>query len=218
MDDFEDLLEAFDDIEDIGEEIFEPEELVEDLIEDPAEILLAIAVLITGTVAVIVLLILLLFLILTTGPIAILATFAGITFFITFLSVGLFIYFRTNIPRHVEKKVNKALEEAENEKRKGESMTEEEAINRIKKEYSEGDMTEEELENALDEVVKHDQNQNRSLNNTSSARYFSLHQITISIPRQEDLNLRRIEQLLQSYLEDPVMLSSLDDLHFSVLT
>lgn len=157
MDDFEDILEAFDDIEDIGEEIFEPEELIEDLIEDPAEILLAVAGLITGIVAIVVILILLLFLILSTGPVAILATFAGIALLITFLSVGLFVYFRTNIPRHVEKKVNKALEEAENEKRKGESITEEEAINRIKQEYSEGDMTEEELENALDEVVKHDQ-------------------------------------------------------------
>lgn len=157
MDEIGDLFEKLEEIEDIGEEILDPEDLVEDLIEDPVEVLLAVAAIVAGIVTIIVLIILALFLVLTTGPLAILAVFAGMTFFITILAVGLFLYFRTDIPRHMEKKIDRALEEADDNKRKDESMTEEEAINEIKQKYSAGELTENELEEALDEVVKHDQ-------------------------------------------------------------
>lgn len=152
MDDLDDI---FEDIEDIGEEILEPDELLEDLIEEPTEVITSLIAVIFGGITILLILLTLILLLITTGPLAILATFAGLTLFITVISIGAFIYLRTNIPNQVETKINNALEQADTQKRENENLTEQEAIEQVKQQYTNGEITEQELDQAIDDILKH---------------------------------------------------------------
>lgn len=156
MDDLEDIFEAIIDIEDIGEEIFEPDELLEDFIEDPLEIAIAGIALIGGLLTILLLFLTLTVLLFTAGPIAVLGVFTGILLLITVLAVAGFVYYRTNVPRQLEKKINKSLEEADKETRENEKMTEKQAIENLKEKYTNGELTERELEKAIEDVLKHE--------------------------------------------------------------
>lgn len=161
MDDIEDIFEAVIDIEDIAEEIFEPEELVEDFIEDPLEIAIAGIALIGGLLTLLLLFGTLIVLLFTAGPMAVLGILTLLALIVTLLAVGAFVYYRTNVPRHVEKKINEAVEQADENTRKNESMTEQEAIEELKQQYTDGRIDEQELERSIDEVLKHDRKPKR---------------------------------------------------------
>lgn len=156
MDDLEDAFEAIIDIEDIAEEIFEPDELLEDLIEDPLEIIASLAVVLFGGLTILLILLVLLLLLIASGPLAILATFAGLTMFVTIISIGAFIYLRTNIPNHVETKINNALEQADTQQHEKENLTEKEAIEKVREQYISGEITEQELEESIDQILEHE--------------------------------------------------------------
>jgi hypothetical protein len=156
MTDLDDILEAVIDIEEIAEEVFDPEELVEDLIKEPLKIFLALVAAIAGVLTLILVLVTIIFVFLAVGAVAALITLAGITLMATILAIGGFIYFKTDIPSHLDSKINKAMEKADSEPRSDEKISEKEAIEKIKKKYTNGEMTEKELEQAIDRILNNE--------------------------------------------------------------
>lgn len=157
MSDVEDLVEAIVDIEDIAEEIFEPDELLEDLVENT--IVIAVALIATFAALVTLLLFVLTAVLFFFAPafallVAVFAIFGMIT---TILAVVGFLYVRTDIPDHVRRKIESAEEQASDDPRGGASMTEEDAVEALQSKYANGELSDRELEESLDEVLTSDQ-------------------------------------------------------------
>ena len=155
MDDLEDIVEAVVDIEDIVEEIAEPGELIEDFVESPLLIALALAAALAAVVTVLLIAATILFL-LVAGPVLIVGFLAVVFLFLTLFAVGGFIYFRTDIPSDVQRKLDSALERSDDTPRGTGEMTEQEAIEELKTQYANDELDENELERALDDVLTSD--------------------------------------------------------------
>ena len=141
MDDLDDIVEAVVDIEDIVEEVAEPAELI--------------AVL-AAAVTVLLILATILFL-LFAGPVLVVGFLAMVFLFLTLLAVGGFIYFRTDIPSDIQRKIDSALEQSDDTPRNNNSeMTEQEAIERLKTQYANDELDDYELERALEDVLTSD--------------------------------------------------------------
>ena len=156
MDDLEDVIEAVVDIEDIVEEIADPEELLEDFIESPLLILFALGAALAAVVTVLLIAATLLFLLFAVGPVLVVGVLAIISLFVTALAVGGFVYFRTDIPSDVQRKIDTALDRSDDTPRENGTMTETEAIERIKTEYANGNIDDYELDRALEDVLTSD--------------------------------------------------------------
>ena len=152
MDDLEDVVEAVVDIEDIVEEIAEPAELIEDFIESPLLIALALGAVLAAVITGLLVVATLVFL-LFAGPVLVVGFLAMVFLFLTLLAVGSFVYFRTDIPSDVQHKIDTALEQSDDTPRDNSELTEQEAIERLKTQYANGDLDEYELERALDDVL-----------------------------------------------------------------
>jgi len=156
MDDIEDLFEAVVDIEDIVEEVAEPGELIEDFVESPLLIALALAAALAAVVTALLIAATLLFVLLA-GPVLVVGFLAVVFLFLTLFAVGGFIYFRTDIPSDVQRKLDSALERSDDTPRNDSEMTEREAIEQIKTEYANGNLDDYELDRALDDVLTSEQ-------------------------------------------------------------
>mgnify|MGYP006280286799 FL=1 len=155
MDDLEDIVEAVVDIEDIVEEVAEPAELIEDFVESPLLIALALGAVLAAAVTVLLVLATILF-VLFAGPVLVVGFLAMVFLFFTLLAVGGFIYFRTDIPSDVQRKIDSALERSDNTPRENSEMTEQEAIERLKTQYANDELDDYELERALEDVLTSD--------------------------------------------------------------
>lgn len=157
MDDLEDIVEAVVDIEDIVEEIAEPDELIEDFVESPLLIALALAAALGAVLTVLLIAATLLFVLFAVGPVVVVGFLAVVFLFVTLLAVGGFVYFRTDIPSDVQRKLETALEGADDTPQANAKMTEQEAIEALKQQYANGDLDGYELEQALEDVLTSDQ-------------------------------------------------------------
>jgi len=155
MDDLEDIVEAVVDIEDIVEEIADPAELIEDFVSSPLLIALALAAALAAVVTVLLVAATILFLLLA-GPVLIVGFLAVVFLFLTLFAVGGFVYFRTDIPSDVQRKIDTALERSDDTPRGDGEMTEREAIERIKTQYANDELDDYELERALEDVLTSD--------------------------------------------------------------
>jgi hypothetical protein len=156
MVDLEDVVEAVVDIEDIVEEIAEPAELVEDFLEAPLLIVFALGAAVAAVLTLLLVLLTLLFVLFAIGPVAVVATLVVVGGLSTMLAVAGFVYLRPDIPSSVRRKIDAARERSDATRREGASMSEQEAIDELKRQYVAGTLTEPELERALDDVLTSD--------------------------------------------------------------
>lgn len=157
MDDLDDLVEAVVDIEDILEEVADPEELIEDFVESPLLIGLALAGALIAAVTVFLIVLTLIFFLFAVGPVIVVASLAVVGFLITVLSFIGFVYLRTDIPSDIQQKIETAMERSDNTPQENAEMTEREAIEKLKTQYAEGHIDDQELERALEDVLTSDQ-------------------------------------------------------------
>ena len=155
MDDLDDVVEAIVDIEDIVEEVAEPAELIEDFIESPLLIALALGAVLAAVVSVLLVVATILFL-LFAGPVLVVGVLAMVFILLTLLALGGFIYFRTDIPADVQRKIDRAFERSDDTPRADAEMTEQAAIEELKTQYATGEIDEYELERALEDVLTSD--------------------------------------------------------------
>ena len=155
MDDLDDVVEAIVDIEGIVEEVGEPAELIEDFIESPLLIALALGAVLAAVVSVLLVVATILFL-LFAGPVLVVGVLAMVFILLTLLALGGFIYFRTDIPADVQRKIDSAFERSDDTPRADAEMTEQAAIEELKTQYATGEIDEYELERALEDVLTSD--------------------------------------------------------------
>lgn len=153
MTDLDDILEGIFDIEDIAEEIFEPDELIEDFLERPKRMASALLAIIATIFTIIFLLITVVLILLATGPIIALALTGLLTLIGAVLCVAIFLHLRTDIPSDVRKRIEDAMNKAEDERSQYEDMSEKKAVENLKSKYVNGEISEEELDKALDETL-----------------------------------------------------------------
>jgi hypothetical protein len=96
----------------------------------------------------------LLFVLFAVGPVAVVASLVLVGGLLTMLTVAGFVYLRPEIPASVRRKIDAARERSDSTRRDGASMSEQEAIDELKRQYVEGTLTEPELERALDDVLR----------------------------------------------------------------
>ena len=156
MVDVEDFVEALVDIEDIVEEIADPEELLEDFVEAPLLIVLALGAAIAAIVTALLVVATLVFLLFAVGPVVVVASLAIVGVFLTTFAVAGFVYFRTDVPSDVQRMIEAARGRSDETRKEGASMSEQEAIDELKARYAEGELTESELELALEDVLTSD--------------------------------------------------------------
>lgn len=153
MVDLEDLVEAVVDIEDIVAELAEPDELLEEFLESPLVILLALGAAVAALLTALLVAATVLFLVFAVGPVAVVATLAVLSVLGTLLAVGGFVYFRTDIPSDVQRQIDAARGRSTDTPQRGAAMSETEAIDELKTQYAHGELTEAELERALEDVL-----------------------------------------------------------------
>jgi hypothetical protein len=156
MDDLDDIAEAVVDVEDIAEEVFEPDELLEDFEANPLGILLALAAAGAALFTLLMLAVLVVLVAFQFGflPIAIALFVFGLL--ATLLALGGFLYIRSGVPHRVERKINRKRAEVDDREDERTAMTEEEAIDELRNQYATGELTEEELKEALEVVITSD--------------------------------------------------------------
>lgn len=157
MDDLDDVAEAIVDIEDIVEEIADPEELLDDLLDDPLVILFGLVAGFAALIAALLLLLTVALLVLAIGPVEVVALLTVLCFLAMGLAIGGFLYVRTDIPSDVQRKIDAALERADETPKQNGSMTEEEAITELKNQYANGEIDDHELDQALEDALTSDQ-------------------------------------------------------------
>ena len=153
MADVEDLVEAVFDIEDIVEEIADPEDLIEDIVANPLMVLFAFTAALAGGVLLLLFLLTLVLLVLAFGSVEVLVLLMLLSVVVLIGSIAAFLYVQTDIPSDIYQKLNTALEQADGQPEKGDSMTEKAAIEELKDKYAGGKLNDYELDQALDEVL-----------------------------------------------------------------
>ena len=101
-------------------------------------------------------LITLVLLVLAFGPVEVLVRLMMLSFVVFVGSIAAFLYARTNISSDAYRKINNALEQAEDSPKKEGSMSEKEAIEERKHQYAAGNLDDCELEQALDDALTGD--------------------------------------------------------------
>lgn len=157
MVDLDDLEDIVDDPEDIVEDFIEFDDILETALSSPGTIIAAII----GVVSFGILLLglLLTFLGLIVG-LEIATVIIGIITALSFVAMlgafGLLLHIHTSIPNDVQSMVQDARQRADSEPHGTESMSEEQAIEELKTQYAEGDLTQRELEQRIDDVFETD--------------------------------------------------------------
>ena len=152
MVDLEDVVDAIVDIEDIVEEIADPEELLEDFLETPLLIAVALGAAVAAVLTVLLVLATVVVLVLA-GPVVVLASLAFLGFLLTTSAVVGFVYLRTDVPAEGQRMIDAARERSDGTPHEGASMSERDAIDELKTQYAAGELTELELERALEDVL-----------------------------------------------------------------
>lgn len=154
MADLDDILEALVDVEEITEELFEPLELLEDIVEEPLKIVSALlvgaGVLVTLLLLLVTLLVVLFF---RTGLVFVLLGLTVLAGLLTALVVAVFLSVRTDVPHRVQRKINRIRSSESPQSPQSGGMTEEEAIDRLRDEYAEQHITIEQFEAGLEEIM-----------------------------------------------------------------
>ncbi|MXR52532.1 hypothetical protein GRX03_13055 [Halovenus sp. WSH3] len=173
MADIDDLVEAVVDVEDVIEEVGDPEELVGDLIEDPFVIVFGLVAGFAGLLTMLLFAVTVGAILLSVGPLWILVSLTVFMFLVLLLAFGAFLYVRTSLSDSVQQKFDEALARADTNSNSTGSMTEQEAIDELKRLYAEGDLRDHELDQALDDVLTSDDPQRvlERYRDTDSAEY-----------------------------------------------
>lgn len=164
MDDLEDILEAVIDVEDIVEEVLEPEDLVEDFHEEPLKILLAFVAAGAAAFTLLAALALVVLLALRIGLFGFLVGLTLLGLLVTALAVGAFLSVRSDLPHRVQRKLNRARSVARESSDRGAGAprgadgedpetAEERAIDELRERYAEKEITLEEFEDRLEEIL-----------------------------------------------------------------
>lgn len=156
MADAEDIVEAVLDIEDIVEEVAEPEDLLEDFVENPLLIVFALVAAATALFTLLLLAAAVIFLVFAVGPVAVVVALALVGLVLSGLAVAGFVYFRTDIPSDIQQKIETARQRSADTPEHDATMSEQEAIDELKSQYAQGELTDRELERALEEVMTSD--------------------------------------------------------------
>lgn len=156
MVDLEDLFEAVVDIEDIAEKVLEPAEPLEDFLEAPLLVAFALRAAVATVLTLCLLLVTLLFVLFAIAPVAVVASLVLAGRILTMLTATGFVYVRLDISSGVRRKIEAARERSDDTRQDGASMSEQEAIDELKTQYVKGELTESELERALDDVLSSD--------------------------------------------------------------
>ena len=156
MDDLDDIAEAVVDVEDIAEEVFEPDELLEDFEANPLGILLALIAAGAALFTLLMVAVLAVLFAFRFGLLPIVVALLVFGLLVTLLAVGGFLYVRSGVPHRVERKINRKRAEVDDRGDEQAAMTEEEAIDELRNQYATGELTEEELEEALEDVITSD--------------------------------------------------------------
>lgn len=169
MDDLDDIVEAVIDVEDVAEELLDPDELIEDLVADPLEVLIALFAAAAALFTLMIGAILLILVVFQYGLVPIVAALTVLGLLATTIAIGLFLYVRTDVPRRVERRIERARERAADSRgaeaagdgtgtrADGDAATsEEEAIERLREQYAEREISVRELEAGLEEIMGSD--------------------------------------------------------------
>jgi uncharacterized membrane protein len=153
MDDLEDVAEAVFDIEEFIEEVADPEDLIEDFEVDPTTVVVGLIAGLAGLFTLLMVLLSVLVFAFRFGLLPLVVGLAVFGFLVTLGAVVAFLYVRPDMPFEVQREVEKARERANDTPHKDGSMTEQEAIDALKDKYAAGEITDHELEEALDDAL-----------------------------------------------------------------
>jgi len=132
----------------------------EDLVERLASSLMLVVVAVLGALLTVVLVVSVVALVaLSVGLVAALATLVALTLLCLLLlivGVGVFLYFRGR-SSNAQERIAEALARADDTPQADGSMTEEAAVTELKSEYAEGNIDDEELDQALDDALTSEQ-------------------------------------------------------------
>lgn len=154
MDDLDDVLEAVDELEDLVEEVADPEDLVEDALAEPLTVIAALAAAAMAAFGVLALLLTAVLLVFALGLVRAVAAIAVLSIALSLVSFGAFLYLRTDVPDHVQAKIDEALARADQTTHEDASMTDEEAIDVVREQYAEGELDDRELERRLEAIME----------------------------------------------------------------
>lgn len=115
---------------------------------------------IAAVVALLMFLLTMVLLVVSVGPLWVVAALTVLSFLTMVLAIGGFLYVRTDVPSDVQRRVDSALDRADETPRKEGAMTEEEAITELKNEYAKGNIGDHELEQALEDALTSDRPEN----------------------------------------------------------
>ncbi len=152
MDDLDDVLEVADELE----EFVELDDVVEDVFDNALAGAAAVAAVIAGLLTLLLVVATVALLVLSVGVFRAVAVLAIVTSLITLAAVGAFLYFRTTIPDHVQSRIDEALARADDTPPGDGTMSEQEAIEAVKEQYADGDLTNRELERRLEAIMESD--------------------------------------------------------------
>jgi len=156
MDDIDDIVEAVVDIEGIAEEIGDPEDLLEDFAVDPLTVAVALVAALTGLFTLLMLLLAAVLFVFRYGLLPVVVVLAVFGLLLTVAAVVAFLYVRPDMPFEVHREVESARERADDTRPADGSMTEQEAVDALKRQYAEGEINERELEQGLDDAITSD--------------------------------------------------------------
>jgi len=156
MDDIDDIVEGVFDIEEIAEEVADPEDLIEDFVEDPLTILVALVAAGAALFTLLMVLVTIVFLAFEFGLLLVVVGLAVLGLLATVLAVAAFLYLRRGIPHEVRREISEARRRADDGHPRDGSMTEQEAIDELKEQYAEGELSDRELETALEAAITSD--------------------------------------------------------------
>ena len=156
MDDLEDVLEAVVEIEEIAEEVTDPDDLFEDFVVNPLAVVVGLAAAFVGLVTILLFLLTVVLVALAFEYVVVVAALAVLCLFLTVVTVGVFLAVRSTIPADVRHEIGEALRQADDTPSRDAGMSEQEAITRLKDLYAEGEIGERELERGLDDVLTSD--------------------------------------------------------------
>jgi uncharacterized membrane protein len=155
MDDIDDIVEGLFDIEEIAEEVADPEDLIEDFVEDPLTILVALVAAGAALFTLLMVLVTIVFLAFEFGLLLVVVGLTMLGLLATVLAVAAFLSLRRGIPHEVRREISEARRRADDHPSDG-SMTEQEAIDELKEQYAEGQLSDRELETALEAAITSD--------------------------------------------------------------
>lgn len=156
MDDIDDIVEGVFDIEEIVEEVADPEELLEDFAEEPLTILVGLVAAGAALFTLLMLLVTVVFFAFEFGLFFLVVGLTVMGLLATVLAIAAFLSVRRGIPRAARREIAEARKAADDNHSEDGSMTEQEAIDELKEQYAEGELSDRELEAALEAAITSD--------------------------------------------------------------